>query len=113
MKTTFSVILAMGIVCTLVTGCGSNPILTLSLQPANAELNGNASTGFYEYIELKAVLSNGQPPIAPQWTSSNACIAVNQGIVQCNRTCSGNYSSTITVAAQGVTASSQISCSVH
>jgi hypothetical protein len=111
MKPALFAIFALVLVCSFVSSCGSTPPppLTLSVQPASAFLLSNSQIN--EYIQLRAVLSNGQTPLQTNWTTSNACVAVNvEGIARCNVTCAGTLTSTITASAQELSAQASITC---
>jgi hypothetical protein len=79
------------------------------VQPGSAFLRSTSEIN--EFIQLRAVLSDGQSALQTNWTTSDACVAVNtQGLAGCNVTCAGTRSSTITASAQGLIAQASITC---
>ena len=93
---------------------GGGPQLSLTVIPPSAELTSIG--GDLEQETLKAVLSDGVMPSNVRWTTSDACVPVNQsGVVVCNGplTCAeGTIVATITATAQGLKGTSSITCNI-
>lgn len=91
--------------------------LTLSVLPPVTTLNVDSVGTVYSnfpYVQLQPRLSNGTTPSGVQWTSSAACVPVNNtGQVNCNVTCAGVIKSTVVASVDGFSASATVTCDYH
>ena len=96
--------------------CGGSS-LTLTVLPSATTLDVDTyGSGYsnFPYVQLQPRLSNGATPSGMQWTSSAACVPVNKtGQVNCNVTCAGVVTSTVTASANGVSGSATVTCDYH
>jgi hypothetical protein len=111
----------LGLTATLLStaGCGGGSTHSLELQPANASITTNNSTGMYSYAVLTATFTDGTVPTSVQWSTTNKCVSLldpqrtqNNNTVVCNATCwGGPTTATITASSGALNAHSDVTCS--